>query len=165
MSVRFAELHYNVTEGSDVMIAILSDKPANKDFSVLLTTFTTQSTTAASSRFSLNDDMKLSFVVVNDFAYVTSEVKFGANQTEAFVLIHAQEDLILETNEEFIVQLELMEEDRMIGVQLSEQYDSATVTIINKNGIKILCLVSYINVLCNHCSYSCWINSNGVFYY
>ena len=52
MSVRFAELHYNVTEGSDVMIAILADKPANKDFSVLLTTFTTQSTTAASSRFS-----------------------------------------------------------------------------------------------------------------
>ena len=92
--------------------------------------------------------MKLSFVVVNDFANVTPEVKFGANQTEAFVLIHAQEDLILETNEEFIVQLELMEEDRMIGVQLSEQYDSATVTIINKNGIKILCLVSYNNVLC-----------------
>ena len=92
--------------------------------------------------------MKLSFVVVNDFANVTSEVKFGANQTKAFVLIHAQEDLILETNEEFIVQLKLMEEDRMIGVQLNEHYDSATVTIINKNGIKFLCLVSYNNVLC-----------------
>ena len=90
--------------------------------------------------------MKLSFVVVNDFANVTSEVKFGANQTEAFVLIHAQEDLILETNEEFIVQLELMEEDRMVGVRVNEQYDSATVTIINKNGGKFLYLVSYINV-------------------
>jgi len=49
VSVRFAELHYNVTEGSDVIIAILADKPANIDFSVLLTSLTTQSTTAASS--------------------------------------------------------------------------------------------------------------------
>ena len=49
--VRFAELHYNVTEGSDVVIVILADKPANKNFSVLLTTMITQSTTAASSTY------------------------------------------------------------------------------------------------------------------
>ena len=76
-----------------------------------------------------------------DFINVTSEVEFSPNQTEAYVLVHAQEDLMLETNEEFIVKLELMEEDRMIGVQLSEHYDSATVTIINNNGIQYLCLV------------------------
>ena len=76
-----------------------------------------------------------------DFINVTSEVEFGPNQTEAYVLVHAQGDLMLETNEEFIVKLELMEEDRMIGVQLSEHYDSATVTIINNNGIQYLCLV------------------------
>ena len=51
VSVRFAELHYNVTEGSDVVMVILADKPANKNFSVLLTTITTQSTTAASSTY------------------------------------------------------------------------------------------------------------------
>ena len=109
--------------------------------------------------------MKLLFVIVDDFASIISEVKFGPNQTEVFVSIHAQEDLILETSEEFIVKLELMEEDRMIGIQLSEHYDSAMVTIINKNGMKFLCLVSGINVLCNHCSYSCWIDCNGIFYY
>ena len=76
-----------------------------------------------------------------DFINVTSEVEFSPNQTEAYVLVHAQGDLMLETNEEFIVKLELMEEDRMIGVQLSEHYDSATVTIINNNGIQYLCLV------------------------
>ena len=76
-----------------------------------------------------------------DFVNVTSEVEFGPSQTEAYVSVHAQEDLILETNEEFIVKLELMEEDRMIGVQLSEHYDSATVAIINSNGIQYLCLV------------------------
>ena len=81
------------------------------------------------------------FILATDFINVTSEVEFGPNQTEAYVLVHAQEDLMLETNEEFIVKLELTEEDRMIGVQLSEHYDSATVTIINNNGIQYLCLV------------------------
>ena len=81
------------------------------------------------------------FILATDFINVTSEVEFGLNQTEAYVLVHAQEDLMLETNEEFIVKLELTEEDRMIGVQLSEHYDSATVTIINNNGIQYLCLV------------------------
>ena len=48
MSVTLAKLHYNVTEGSDVTIVILADKPANRKFSVFLTTIITQSTTAAS---------------------------------------------------------------------------------------------------------------------
>ena len=48
VSVALAKLHYNVTEGSDVTIVILADKPANRKFSVLLTTIITQSTTAAS---------------------------------------------------------------------------------------------------------------------
>lgn len=48
VSVRFAELHYDVTEGSDVTITILADKPAMRKFSVLLSMLTTQSTTAAS---------------------------------------------------------------------------------------------------------------------
>ena len=54
-----------------------------------------------------------------------------------------------------------MDEDRMIGVHLSDDYDSATITIINKNGILIIILM-WLNVVC-HCSYSCWINKNGVF--
>ena len=88
-----------------------------------------------------------------DFINITSEVQFGPNQTEAHVLVHAQKDFILETNEEFIVKLELMEEDRMIGLQLSERYDSAIVTIINNNGIMYLCLVfiricSYVVTYC-----------------
>ena len=48
MSVALAKLHYNVTEGSDIRIVILADKPANRKFSVSLTTIITQSTTAAS---------------------------------------------------------------------------------------------------------------------
>ena len=100
---------------------------------------------------------------VADFIVVTSKVEFGPNQTEANVLVYAQEDLILETTEEFIVKLDLMDEDRMIGVHLSDHYDSATITIINKNGMLIIILMR-LNVVC-HCSYSCWINKNGVFYY
>ena len=145
VSVRFAEQNYSVTEGSDVIIVILADKPANKSFSVLLTTITTQSTTAASgiavSWFSFYYYSYVSICLVTDFINLTSEVTFGPNQTEAHAFVHAQEDLLLETNEEFIVKLELMEEDRMIGIQLREHYDSATVTIINDNGIQHLCLV------------------------
>ena len=86
-----------------------------------------------------------------DFINVTSEVQFGPNQTEAHVIVHAQEDLILEANEEFIVKLELMEEDRMIGLQLNERYDSATVTIINNNGIIVSCIHIRTYVVLTYC--------------
>ena len=79
------------------------------------------------------------------------------------MLVHAQEDLILETTEEFIVKLDLLDEDRIIGVHLSDDYNSATITIINNNGMLIIILM-WLDVVC-HCSYSCWINKNGVFYY
>ena len=49
ISLRLAEPHYNVTEGSSVTIMILADKPSvNRKFVVTLNTLTTKSTTAAS---------------------------------------------------------------------------------------------------------------------
>ena len=48
ISVRLIKLQYNVIEGTDVMIMIKADKPAYREFSVFLTTNTTQSATAAS---------------------------------------------------------------------------------------------------------------------
>ena len=48
--MRFAKLHYNVTEGSNVTIMIIADKPAYTNYSILLTTLTIQSVTAASGK-------------------------------------------------------------------------------------------------------------------
>ena len=136
-------------------IVILSDKPSvNRKFVVTLNMLTTQSTTAASGmymlllQFIIIRSTYIIFDLVADFVNTSSEVEFSANQTEAYVLVYAQEDLMLETNEEFIVKLELMEEDRMVGVRLSEHYDSATVTIINDNGIQHLCLIIYVVTYC-----------------
>ena len=134
LSVRLDKLFYNVTEGSDVTIVIVADRPLSRKFSVLLTT---QSITATSGM--LCTYLVFYYIIVNlclvaDYVNGPFEVEFGPNQTETYWSIHTQEDLILETNEEFIVKLELMEEERMIGVQISEHDNSASVTIINKNG-------------------------------
>ena len=48
ISLRLAELNYSVTEGSDVKVVILADKPSiNRKFVVTLNTLTTRSTNAA----------------------------------------------------------------------------------------------------------------------
>ena len=53
-------------------------------------------------------------------------------------MIQTNDDLILESDEKFNVRLELTEENEIIGVKLDDP-NVATVTIINTNGITLLC--------------------------
>lgn len=62
-------------------------------------------------------------------------MEFSSNQTEAYLMLQTQQDSIMEIDKEFYVKLEITEESKLIGVQLSEHDNSTTsVTIINSNG-------------------------------
>ena len=48
--VRLSAQNYTVVEGSNFSITVLADRPAGRDFSVLLTSFAMNSTDAASGK-------------------------------------------------------------------------------------------------------------------
>jgi len=48
VSIQLSAQNYTIVEGSSVLITVLADKPARKDFSVLLVPFTIGATGAAS---------------------------------------------------------------------------------------------------------------------
>ena len=48
VSVQLSAINYTIVEGSNILIIVLADKPARRDFSVLLTPFSISTTGAAS---------------------------------------------------------------------------------------------------------------------